>query len=578
MAEALTDIEPAVLEAMRVRLSAIYGDEGDACLSRIGHLLRMYAPRLPRGKAAGWSERDVVLITYGDQIRSEGRSGLETLRLFLKSQRLDELIRTVHLLPIHPYSSDDGFSVIDFRAVNPSLGTWDDIRRLGEQSDLMFDLVLNHVSVQSKWFQGYLAGEEPYRDFFIEANPDEDLSTVTRPRSLPLLTPFETSRGTRHLWTTFSADQVDLNFANPDVLVEMIDVLLFFIEQGARIIRLDAVAFLWKEVGTTCLHLWQTHEIVKLLRDVVNAVAPHVLLLTETNVPHEENVSYLGDNDEAHMVYQFSLPPLLLDAVLSGDAAPLLSWLSSLEPAPAGAAYFNFTASHDGVGVRPLEGLVDAARMQQLVAGVKAHSGLVSTRRQPDGTDSPYELNISYVSAMGAEDDNPALHARRFLTSQGLMLALRGVPAVYVHSLLGTENDLAGVEESGQPRRINRRKFQLDELESQLSDTGSLQTHILEGYRRLLAVRTTQPAFHPDADQEMWPLESDNAVAVVRTSTDGRQKILVLANFSAEMLVVDIAPLTGTGSVREIIADASIDPDRPFTLEPWGLAWIETNE
>jgi len=120
-----------------------------------------------------------------------------------------------------------------------------------------------------------------------------------------------------------------------------------------RIARLDAVAFLWKELGTNCLHLPETHELVKLFRDVCEIVAPRAIILTETNVPHAENVSYFGQGDEAHMVYQFSLPPLLLHAFITGNGQYLTHWASGLEPPPAGCTFFNFTASHDGVGVRP---------------------------------------------------------------------------------------------------------------------------------------------------------------------------------------------------------------------------------
>ena len=330
------------------------------------------------------------------------------------------------------------------------------MQALAGQVDLMFDLVLNHVSRRSQWFQRYLEGSSPYDRYFIEVDPQADVSQVTRPRSLPLLTPVQTARGERHVWTTFSADQMDLNFAEPAVLLEMLDLLLFYAAEGARIIRLDAIAYLWKKIGTSCIHLPQTHEVVKLMRSVLADVAPHVLLLTETNVPHAENIAYFGAGDEAHMVYQFSLPPLLLDALVSEDATSLMRWLAALKPPPSGNTFFNFTASHDGIGVRPLEGLVPEERIAQLSAAVRARQGHVGTRRDAHGNDKPYELNITYLDAL--RDDAGAFspaQIQRFLTSQAVMLALQGIPGVYFHSLVGTPNDVAAVPREAASRVVS---------------------------------------------------------------------------------------------------------------------------
>ena len=499
-------------QRVRPLLETIYGDRSADVLREIVDLVARHAANASRVGDELWNQRDVVLITYGDQVRAEGEAPLVTLRRFLLAQQLDAVLSAVHVLPFCPSSSDDGFSVIDYRAVDPALGDWSDIDALGESFDLMFDLVLNHCSQHSAWFQAYLKGTAPYDNYFIDVDPSTDLSAVTRPRSLPLLTPFDTAGCRKHVWTTFSADQVDLNYAEPRVLLEMLDVLLLYARHGARIVRLDAIAYLWKQIGTSCIHLPQTHAVVQLLRAVLDAAAPGVLVLTETNVPHKENVSYFGRGDEAHIVYQFSLPPLLLDAYLAEDAGPLNNWLHSLEPAAPGTTYLNFTASHDGVGVRPLEGLLSSERFGNLIAAIRDRGGQVSTRRNPAGEDVPYELNISYFSALGAPGEEQALHVGRFLASQALMLAVRGIPAIYFHSLVGTPNDLAGYESSGQPRRINRRKYAHGELNAILGNAASAQAEVLHGYRHLLSVRKNQTAFHPDAQQTMLALD-DPALA-----------------------------------------------------------------
>ena len=572
------------------RLTHLYGGDAPDCCRRIEELTGRYdLPKDPRNlQDSGdlWDERDVVLITYGDQIRRPDRHcrtdlpPLQALKSFLEDHRLSELINTVHILPFCPYSSDDGFSVIDYRQVDPQLGTWDDVADLGRLCSLMFDLVLNHCSQQSEWFQQYLAGRQPYDKYFVEADPTADLSGVTRPRSLPLLTPFEAGpaspdrRGTRHVWTTFSADQVDLNFANPEVLVEMLDVLLFYVARGARIVRLDAIAYLWKEIGTTCIHLPQTHTVVKLMRDLLDELAPGTILLTETNVPHAENVSYFGEGDEAQMVYQFSLAPLLLDAFLTGDAGPLTTWLAGLEQTRPGTTFFNFTASHDGIGVRPLEGLVSDERLARLVDAVRKRGGLVNTRRNPDGSDSLYELNITCFSALGEPGGLSAdLHARRFLTSQAVMLALRGIPGLYFHSLVGTPNDMKGVERTGRSRSINRRKFTDDELRQILGDEHSAQRLVFDGYRRLLAARISQSAFHPDAGQDVVDLGNTALIAFRRTSLDGRQTILVLANVSDQTVSVDLSPMDDLRAATDLIGGTPV-AENSFQLPPFAGAWL----
>jgi len=554
---------------MRSRLELLYGNRADECLRKLTDVFGKY----PQSRQdPGRSERDVVLITYGDQVQTRQGSALHALTDFLTSRKLPDLINTVHILPFYPYSSDDGFSVIDYRHVNPEMGDWEDVRELARHVDLMFDLVLNHCSQHSGWFQSYLAGEEPYTRFFHEVDPGADLSQVTRPRSSPLLTEYETSRGKRHVWTTFSADQVDLNFAEPDVLVEFIDILLFFVSQGARIIRLDAIAYLWKEVGTNCIHLPQTHEVVKLMRDALSAVAPHVMLISETNVPHKENVSYFGDGDEAHMVYQFSLPPLLLAAFLFEDVAPLRDWLAGLGNTPPGTTFFNFTASHDGVGVRPLEGLVSQECFDQLVEAAKQRGSLVGMKRNPDGTDTPYELNVSYVDALGEPDGlDPNLHARRFLSSQAVMLALPGVPGIYFHSLVGTRNNYAGVDESGINRRINRHKFQQRELQEVLDNPDSLQAMIFAGYQQLLQTRIRQPAFHPDGACELVDLGDRALFAFQRTSCDESQRILCVTNVAGSVLDFS-CPVTG----RELLSGREVQ-GRSVTVQPYETLWIASS-
>ncbi|MBD3674597.1 MAG: sugar phosphorylase [Planctomycetaceae bacterium] len=570
-------LDDAVRAKMRKRLEFLYGERAEAVLAKLEAKLEPVPP--PRElEDSWWDERDGILITYGDMVRSEGEAPISTLRQFLCDRELDRKIRGVHFLPFFPYTSDDGFSVVDYRRIDPELGDWDDVTDIGQYFRLMFDQVLNHCSASSEYFQEFLKDEAPGKDYFITADPeDARLALVTRPRSLPLLTAFETPSGFKHVWTTFSADQVDLNYENPDVLIEMLDVLLMYAKQGAEVVRLDAIAYLWKELGTSCIHLPQTHEVVKLMRDVLDAYAPGTILISETNVPHKENVSYFGDGDEAQMVYQFSLAPLLLDAFLSEDATPLLAWLSNLEPPQAGTTYFNFTASHDGIGVRPLEGLVEGERFARLLENVQARGGQISMKRNPDGSESPYELNITYLSALDEPDGLPAeQHAKRFLASQSIMLTLQGIPGIYFHSLVGTLNDVVGMEKTGRARSINRRKFERSELEAVLGNENSVSAHVYQGYCHLLDVRTKQSAFHPDARQEVFSKDNPAVVAFQRTSQSGEQSIWCFTNVSSVPQSLPSKDLPKT--VSDLLTGRRFEHNGTTELEGWETLWLVEDE
>ncbi|HSR87594.1 MAG TPA: sugar phosphorylase [Pontiella sp.] len=527
----IKNLDIHVLEKMRVRINRLYGpQEVTHLLERMVALIGRYGIGLEGySQSALWNETTAVLITYGDMVQNKEEPSLRVLKRFA-DQHLGGAINTIHILPFCPYSSDDGFSVIDYRAVDPKLGSWKDIQELGGSFRLMFDLVLNHCSRKSKWFADYVSDIAPYRDYFIETDPEADLSAVTRPRALPLLTPVHTRHGDTHLWTTFSDDQMDLDFSNSDVLFEFLDILLQYIEKGATIIRLDAIAYLWKQLGTSCIHLKQTHEVVKLMRDLLDMVAPDVVLLTETNVPHEENISYFGKGDEAHMVYQFSLPPLLLHGLVSGDASYLTRWAAGLGDIPDQCTYFNFTASHDGIGVRPLQGIIPDNELTKLAERMKALGGHVSTKTNTDGSESPYELNITYFDALGDGSGSVTeLHMARFLCSQTVAMELRGVPAVYFHSLTATRNNHAGVEETGRARTINRRKWQEDELETLLADDSSPASRVMKEYLRRLKLRAAHKVFHPDAAQQI--IDLGPTWFVVEREWRG-ERIICISNFT----------------------------------------------
>ncbi len=567
------------------KLVALYGAErGTAAYHRLLALLDAFRKQHPDMAAQAIdpaervSERDVMLITYGDSLLEPGVPPLQTLHHFLESH-LSGVISSVHILPFFPYSSDDGFSVIDYKTVNPALGTWEDIRRIGEKFKLMFDAVINHISARSAWFEAFKAGDPTYRDFFITVDPDTDLTSVVRPRSLPLLSEVKTVDNTVHVWTTFSADQIDLNYASVDVLLRMIDILLFYVSQGMSFIRLDAIAYLWKEIGTSCIHLWQTHTVVKLIRDVLDRVAPHVAIITETNVPHAENVSYFGDGtDEAQLVYQFSLPPLTLHAFATQDATVLSTWAAGIEKTSDQTTFFNFTASHDGIGVRPAEGILTAEQIVALVERTRAHGGEVSYKTNTDGSESPYELNINYFDALSDpnSDEPQALQVQRFIASQAIQLAFMGMPGIYIHSLLGSRSWREGVELAGHKRAINREKLRADEVAAMLSDPATLRGDVFRRYRDLIAARIGERAFHPNAPQAVLALDP-RVFALLRETPDGAEQILALHNVANQQVKLALGQVTQVDAAgyRDLVSGMQVGADAVVQLEPYQVLWLK---
>ena len=554
----------ARLKNIYQRLARVYGaEQAPAIYAEI--VARIIATPRIAGGTRGWSERDALLITYADSLLGDAPP-LRVLDTFLREE-VGELISFVHLLPFFPFTSDDGFAVSDFRAVREDLGEWADVARLAERYRLVFDWVLNHASASSGYMQDYCAGEPEYANFFLALDPATDTSAVLRTRNLPLLHDYPTHDGIKWLWTTFSRDQVDLNYANPRVLLEMLDVLLGYAARGASVLRLDAVPYLWKELGTSCAHLPQTHELIKLFRDVLEAAAPHVLLLTETNVPHRENVVYFGEGgNEAQMIYNFALPPLILWSLHTGDVSVLREWAREITFISPRATYLNITATHDGIGVRPTEGILSHAERMELVQLAYDHDGDVTGKRNSDGYIAPYELNLNYFDAVNdpRAGEPLDLQIRRFLVSQAIPLAMLGIPGLYIHSLLGSRNDLAGVARTGRARSINREQLPLAALLPQLHDPTTLRGQVFAALCRLLRLRAHQPAFHPDAAQEI--LDAGPACFALRRHAPA-QTLTALHNVTNHPLT-----LAGIAHGHDLLADEAVGP--AIALAPYQVRWV----
>ena len=556
-------------EALRAKLTSLvtqlYGPRADEVLGGLLDLAERWAPELDRTERERPDEGTAYLIAYGDAFRRAGEAPLHTLASVLR-EHVRDAVTDVHLLPIYPWTSDDGFGVVDHREVNPELGSWDDVAELRADHALALDFVANHVSSSSPWFRGWLARDPAFDGYFLEPGADFDVSHVVRPRTTPLVHEYLRPDGTTaRAWTTFGPDQVDIDPSTPAVLLDLTDVLLGYLARGATTVRLDAIGYLWKESGSTCIHLPQTHAIIRIWRVLVDALAPGTLLLTETNVPHADNITYFGDgSNEAHMVYQFALPPLVLHAFVTGRATSLAAWASGIGPVSPTATWFNFLASHDGIGIRPTEGLLTDDDRALLVERTLARGGRVSMARRPDGSEGVYELNTNFLDALvDPEDPDPdAAAVARGLAAHAILLSVVGVPAIYYHSLLGSGQDHVGMEETDIARRINREVLDADQLAAELVSSPR-RSGLLEGLRRLLEVRRTLPGFSPFADQSVVPV--DDRVLVIRRAAGTADEITAVINVSGED--IELPTLRGTDAVTGSV-------HRGLKLGPYGYAWL----
>jgi sucrose phosphorylase len=592
----LTDVQR---RRLRERLCFLYGGgPADLWLPELERILKVHDAHAPPERlnwertikqAERFTERDLVLITYGDMLHSTARSPLAGLGRFMDSRPLIRLVfSTVHILPFFPYSSDHGFSVVDFRRVDPRLGSWHDIERIGRSYRLMFDGVLNHISSRSRAFQEMLNGHPDFKDLAVVFRSPDELTAdqrriLVRPRTSDILTRYESIQGPVWVWTTFSPDQIDLNYKNPKVLMGALDTLLLYVRKGAGIIRLDAVTYLWDEPGTPGANLAQSHEIIKLCRDVLDLVAPSVILLTETNVPHRNNVSYFGDgSDEAQMVYNFALPPLVLHTFYQGDASKLTEWAAGLEyPSPT-TTFFNILDTHDGIGLPGVKDILSEEEIGQMLKRAVDHGAFISFRSKGGDACEPYEINSTWFGALNPMTPHEPLEfqVRRFVASRSIAFSLRGVPGIYFHGLIGTGNDPSVVQATEQNREINRMLIDEDALIAAAQDPESKVSLIIRQLGPLLVARINHPAFHPNAAQQILRL-SEKIFAVWRVSPGGSRSVLALTNVTGDAcrLLCEPASLPVSAPVwRDTLTGQEYicqEGTLEIRLSAYGVSWLE---
>ncbi|HKL37791.1 MAG TPA: hypothetical protein VJ876_02785 [Bacteroidales bacterium] len=466
-----------------------------------------------------WDQTDTVLITNGGSIVNAEEPPLQTLQKFLR-QHLRDVIRCVHILPFFSYSNSDGSGIDGYR-VDPALGSWQDIEAIHQDFDLMMDLVTNPESGQRQGFHNYPEGRSPEKDLFIE----------------------------------------------------MLRVLFYYIHQGARIISLDDVASLWKDQDTAFTRQPQSHHIVKLIRELAELINPDCIILTETNMPARQNISSFSHNfDEAHMIYQSPLPPLLLRAMHTGDATLLSRWATTIPETDEENTFLNFTASHDAIDVRPLEGILPEDELNRMVEQMKDFGGCLET--QSDGSESPYEINITWFDAMkGTTHGINGLQKERFLCSQTIMMEMKGIPAFYLHALTATENDHKEGVGTGKNRNINPKKRHLEELEERLNNRNHPAHQIFHELKRLIGIRNGQPAFNPNAAQKV--LELGPEFFVLRRMQEPGETLWAVSNVTPRQRQVDLSRINSRVSLHDLISEKNFQPDQTVALDPYQTLWLK---
>ena len=521
-----------------------------------------------------WSESTVILITYADSVEEKNSLPINSIHNFLNNY-CSEIFDMVHILPFFPSSSDKGFAVMDYYSIYYRFGQWSDILKLSKDFGVMADVVINHGSSQGQWFKNFLKGYGKGSNYFLNFEQKFDTSKVTRPRTSDLLNPIKTLEGERYIWCTFSIDQVDYNFSKPEVLYEFVLIIIYYLTKGITVFRFDAVAFIWKKIGTSCINHHKTHEIVRLFRTLLSYLSPKAVLVTETNTPARENVSYFGNGNEAHWIYNFSLPPILVYSILSGDSSYIEKLTMSMPPSQLGTAYLNFIASHDGIGLRPAESFLSQNEIEKFINHMEKNGGKISYRSNNTNTPEPYEINISLMDAMKESFDKESkLYLKRFICVHTIMLSLEGVPAIYIHSLFGSSNDYDLFKITKQNRSLNRGKIKVSEIMK--SDHPNEHHTIFNEIKNLIKIRKKQPAFNPNAVQFTLHLGRD-LYGIWRQSLDKTQSIFCITNLTHNDTILSLLDLnlTSFDSWHDLLSNISIDEDsKDLLLKPYQTVWL----
>lgn len=435
-------------------------------------------------------KNQVQLITYPNSLGGD----LKTLNNVLLKYFSDVFKGGIHILPPFPSSGDRGFAPLTYLEIEAAFGTWEDVRRIGENFDVLLDLMVNHISRQSKYFQDFLkkGRKSKYADLFItvdkiwpDGNPtDEEISKIFLRRSEPFSTfTIEKTGEVEKVWTTFGkenpSEQIDMDM-NSEIAKQLIaDFLVNFSKQNVKIVRLDAVGYVVKKPGTSCFFVEpEIYKFLDWITELANSLG--IELLPEV---HAHYTTQYKLAEHGHWIYDFILPYTILEALLNKTSVKLCKYLENRPH-----KQFTMLDCHDGVPVKPdLNDIYESEDAKKLVKTCLDRGSNLSlvfspNHKDPDGFDV-HQIRCSYYSVLNCDDN-------AYLAARAIQFFAPGIPQVYYAGLLAGENDVENVKRTGEGREINRHNFSVEEIEL------SIQKEVVQRLLKLIRFRNGYPAFN----------------------------------------------------------------------------------
>jgi len=517
----------------------------------------------------------------------------------------------LHLMPLlesREGRNDGGYAVTDYRAVDPELGTMEDLGALAadlheEGIHLALDFVMNHTAREHEWAQAAGKGDERFEDFYISfedrERPDQYDQTV--PEVFPDFAPgnfVHVEEMDRWVWSSFYDFQWDLNYSNPDVFVQMFREMAHLANVGTDVLRLDAVPFLWKELGTDCRNLDEAHWILRAYRALMRIAAPGVLFKAEAIVSPEETIKYLGTGDhegkECEIAYNAPLMCHLWHALASENTRLLERAVENLPETPEKGSWLNYVRCHDDIGwglgdedVRAVDqdpvstrkfcsdfyvgdhpdSYAEGYRFQEEPTGVARTSGTAAAL-----------TGLQQARVEGDPEDVEAA-IERYLTIHASAFAMGGMPLLYSGDEVGQSNDYSFLTDpikSQDNRWVHRPEMDWDAVDRR-QDEESVEQRVFEGIKRLTNARKDRTALHHRADERVIDVDNDHVFVVERVHEG--ERLLAVSNVSGSGQAIDISVLPDAwhgGRFHDVLADEYVCfPDGRLLLEPYGHLWIE---
>ncbi|WP_028577753.1 amylosucrase [Desulfomicrobium escambiense] len=489
-------------------------------------------------------------------------------------------VNMVHVMPILDCptgNNDGGYAVRDFRKIDERYGTMNDLTELSgamrsREMLLVLDVVVNHTSDEHEWAARARAGEKTYQEYYyaFDDRATPDAYEESMPEIFPATSPgnftWDEAMG-KWVMTVFNSYQWDLNYRNPAVLIEMIDIILFWANKGADILRLDAVAFLWKKIGSTCQNEREAHLILRLMKDCCQVTAPGVLFIAEAIVAPSEIAKYFGEHaiysKECEIAYNATLMALLWDAVATKNAKLLVQGVGNLPQKLERATWLNYVRCHDDIGLGfddedvRAAGYDPALHRSFLIDYFTGDYPASPSCGMPFGTNEKTgdaRIAGSLASLVGLETalksgDEGAVDAavKTILLLHGVILSFGGMPLLYYGDAIGTLNNMDFLENPAtqhDTRWLHRSRFDWDKADKR-HENGTVEQRIFSGLKHLIALRKEIPAFADFDNRQIIAVGNPNLLVYARTDPENcRSRVLVAANFNVEpqaMAVQDIS-------------------------------------